>query len=86
MSRGFFKAISVSGLLLLAACGATPAAQPTQPSAAVPAAATIAAAPTPTMAGLALLAGIPQGTTPEGYHTLGDPQAPVTIINYSDFL
>jgi hypothetical protein len=30
--------------------------------------------------------GIPQGLTAEGYHVLGRPDAPVTLITYSDFL
>ena len=29
---------------------------------------------------------LPQGVTAEGYHYLGQPNAPVTIENYSDFL
>ena len=29
---------------------------------------------------------LPRGVTPEGYHYLGQPNAPVTIENYSDFL
>ncbi|GAC1537120.1 MAG: hypothetical protein NVS2B7_07230 [Herpetosiphon sp.] len=32
------------------------------------------------------LAGIPQGTTAEGYHTLGVDGAPVTMTMFSDFL
>lgn len=30
--------------------------------------------------------GLPQGRTPEGYPVLGDPDAPVTLTMYSDFL
>lgn len=31
-------------------------------------------------------AGIAQGTTPEGYHMLGNPSAPALLVMYSDFL
>jgi hypothetical protein len=31
-------------------------------------------------------ASLPQGVTSEGYHYLGQANAPVTIENYSDFL
>ena len=30
--------------------------------------------------------GIPQGVTDEGFYRLGDAAAPVTLIDYSDFL
>ncbi len=31
-------------------------------------------------------AGVPRSRTPEGYHLLGNPEAPVTLVMYSDFL
>ena len=31
-------------------------------------------------------AGIPEGTTAEGYHVLGRADAPVALVMYSDFL
>jgi hypothetical protein len=33
-----------------------------------------------------LFDGIPQGQTPEGFPFLGSPDAPVTLVDYSDFL
>jgi protein-disulfide isomerase len=30
--------------------------------------------------------GLPQGVTPDGFPFLGQPDAPVTLIDYSDFL
>ncbi|MBK9712690.1 MAG: hypothetical protein IPO81_15470 [Kouleothrix sp.] len=85
---------------LLAACGSatsTPGttaptgAQPTRapaPATAAPppAAATAAGQPTVAAPPTATASGIPEGLTPEGYHVLGRADAPVTLINYSDFL
>ncbi|GAB4201481.1 MAG: hypothetical protein OHK0022_23530 [Roseiflexaceae bacterium] len=75
-------------LALLTACGGTaqgPTAQP-QPttSATQVAVATVAAtqAAAPTAVGADSLI---KGRTPEGYHTLGRADAPVTITFYSDF-
>jgi hypothetical protein len=31
-------------------------------------------------------AGLPQGVTPDGHHYLGRVDAPVTMIEYGDFL
>ena len=87
------------GVFLLAACGnaasqatsPSPGASATRPvpSTAVPATAAqplpTALAPQPSAAPDAL-AGIPESTTPEGYHILGRPDAPVTLTMYSDFL
>jgi protein-disulfide isomerase len=74
----------------------TAAAQPTRalgaPTAAAVLAPTTAGSQTPAAAptaGTALLgaaAAIPDSLTPEGYHVLGRPDAPVTLVMYSDFL
>ncbi|NJN18720.1 MAG: hypothetical protein HC822_21925 [Oscillochloris sp.] len=67
----------------LAACAGSPAA-PTS----IPAAPTVA----PTQAepvgpvGAGLYADIPQGVTAEGYQYLGDPDAALNLVMYSDFL
>jgi hypothetical protein len=53
-------------------------------TATIAAAAPTAAEPAPAAAGP--FAGLAQGVTPEGYHTLGSPDAPVTLVMYSDFL
>jgi protein-disulfide isomerase len=57
---------------------------------ATPTAATLAATVSaPTAAAAQAVTGemaIPQGLTPEGYHTLGRADAPVTLVMYSDFL
>ncbi len=46
-------------------------------------------APSPTVVPiqtLPLFNGIPHGITPDGFHFLGMPDAPVTLTDYSDFL
>lgn len=77
--RRFFFVLALS----LSACAA-----PVAPSAApaVPVRATVLP-PTPTAA-----AAVPTDTQPiasgvdaDGYHTLGDPAAPVTLTDYSDY-
>jgi protein-disulfide isomerase len=40
----------------------------------------------PTPSAATAESGIAQGLTPEGYHFLGQADAPVTIVTYSDFL
>jgi protein-disulfide isomerase len=72
------------------------AAQPTRapavPTAAAVSAPTVvasqvtAAAPTAGAAEPAASGAIPESLTPEGYHVLGRPDAPVTLVMYSDFL
>ena len=74
----------------------TAAAQPTRAPAAPTAAAVTAptaaasqapaAAPTAGAAQPGNSAAIPDSLTPEGYHMLGRPDAPVTLVMYSDFL
>lgn len=73
---------------LLVACGqsaaTTPTLAPTQ-SPAEPATTLPATAP-PTAQAASAYADIPQGLTSEGYQLLGAPEAPVTLVMYSDFL
>lgn len=59
-----------------------PTAAPPTAEAAPTLAATVAATQAPAAAGGA----IPTSRTAEGYHLLGDPAAPVTLVMYSDFL
>lgn len=71
-----------------------PTAAPTAPVPSLPAAtalpvASSAAAPaqaTAPAADAGRFADIPQSRTPEGYQVLGAPDAPVTLVMYSDFL
>ena len=68
-----------------AAASVTPASTEIIASATLPAGtATPAAQASPVATGP--FAGIEQGATPEGYHTLGSASAPVTLVMYSDFL
>ncbi|HMQ29786.1 MAG TPA: hypothetical protein PKD53_03620 [Chloroflexaceae bacterium] len=71
----------------------TPDAAPSPaPSPAPPVSAAATAAPTAEPTGAPAAAeptpppGLAQGRTAEGYHVLGDPDAPVTLTMYSDFL
>lgn len=81
---------------LLVACGAGGATAPTAPPATVaPTAAATApqatpapaasAAPAETPTGDTQEAAVPRGKTVEGYNYLGNPDAPVTIQDFSDF-
>lgn len=40
----------------------------------------------PAVPALPLYNGIPHGVTPDGFYFLGNPAAPVTLTDYSDFL
>jgi hypothetical protein len=63
---------------------------PPSPEPSIVAAPATAAATEPPPAFGTLLAtqyeGIPQGVTPDGFPFLGQPDAPLTLIDYSDFL
>jgi hypothetical protein len=76
--------LGLASAALLAACGNTSSA----PQASAPAAAALPSttSATPEPATLPAFNGIPQSHTPEGYPTLGAPDAPVTMLDYSDFL
>ena len=90
--RAMLRCWAVLMLGLLAACASQPspaspaptAAEPTRAPTAGLARATVAA-PTAGAAQPAA-AAIPESLTPEGYHVLGRPDAPVTLVMYSDFL
>lgn len=56
------------------------------PAASVVAEASAAADASPAAAASGPYAGIPQSKTPEGYHMLGAPDAPVLLMYYSDFI
>ena len=87
---------------LLAACASLPSPASPAPTAAEPTGVPVApptavvSAPTaavsqpttaaPTISTAALGDAIPTSLTPEGYHVLGRPDAPVTLVMYSDFL
>ena len=90
--RAMLRCWAVLMLGLLAACASPPSpASPAPTAAAViaptaaPAQAT-AAAPTAGAVQPGNVATIPDSLTPEGYHVLGRPDAPVTLVMYSDFL
>jgi protein-disulfide isomerase len=64
-----------------AAASQAPVAAPTAGAAQAPVAAPTAGAAQPGNS-----ATIPDSLTPEGYHMLGRPDAPLTLVMYSDFL
>lgn len=70
--------------VLLMGCGATPPAPADTPTTAAPQLPTLNALPTADT--LELYTSLPQSVTSEGYHVLGAPDAPVTLVMYSDFL
>ncbi len=77
--RTLLQLFGLTGTALLVACGS-----PTANS-------TGGAAPAPTTAAPAAVSlppfkGIPQGRTTDGFPFLGAADAPVTLIDYSDFL
>jgi hypothetical protein len=100
MFRISLRVWALLALSLLAACGGQGTSTATPPTAgaasSVPTSAPATPAPTsarsavgatqpaPTAVGLA--AAIPEGLTSESYHMLGRPDAPVTLVMYSDFL
>jgi protein-disulfide isomerase len=69
-----------------AATAAPDPGAPTSIPAAATAAPSLAATDTPVPASPGKLASLERGRTPEGYHYLGNPDAPVTILEFSDFL
>ena len=69
-----------------AAATAAPTAEPTGAPAAATAAPTAEPTGAPAAAEPTPPPGLAQGRTAEGYHVLGDPDAPVTLTMYSDFL
>jgi len=89
-------------LSLLAACTSQPSSASPAPTAAepprAPVAPTAAAVSAPSAIGAQATAAaptagaaqpgaaIPDSLTPEGYHVLGRPDAPVTLVMFSDFL
>ena len=73
----------------------SPSAAPLQPTSApagapaatsAPQAQTSPAAPPAPAAAAPSYKGVPVGRLPEGFYTLGAPEAPVTLTDYSDFL
>ncbi|WP_031461457.1 thioredoxin domain-containing protein, partial [Chloroflexus sp. MS-G] len=75
-------------IFLFTACSAPTAVSPTATPTALP---TAAPTSTPMTADHAPVVNqyfpdVPRGRTAEGYHYLGNPDAPVTMVTYSDFL
>jgi len=68
--------------VLLVGCGATPPAPTAPPATTAPQLPTLNALPDTD----GLYTSLPQSITSEGYHVLGAPDAPVTLVMYSDFL
>ena len=97
--RAMVRCWAVLMLGLLAACAGQPlpaspaptAAEPTRAPAtptgvvSVPTAAA-SQAPAAAPSAAASSGAIPNSLTAEGYHVLGQPDAPVTLVMYSDFL
>ncbi len=79
---------------VIAACGGAPSAQPApgQPSTMATAGPAVTPVSTTTMPTISAPASasdsttLERGRTPEGYHYLGKADAPVTILEFSDFL
>lgn len=71
---------------VLVACGTTPTDTATPAATDVPATPTAAPAATAPSPAASRYADLPQSRTPEGYHMLGDANAPVAMVMYSDFL
>jgi len=97
-----WKTVAPLLVILAAGCASQPAPAPTSAPGIQPAAPSVpatrrAAAPTQALAtapvigappapALGLFEGVPHGVTPEGFYFLGQPHAPVTMTDYSDFL
>ncbi|MFQ3661949.1 MAG: hypothetical protein SNJ69_06095 [Chloroflexaceae bacterium] len=100
VDRHAIAVIVVAMVAWLAACGGPSASEAPTPSPPAPSATATApppvasppgAAPTPTLGAAAgapneVYPGVPRSRTREGYHLLGNPEAPVTLVMYSDFL
>jgi len=90
--RQFFVCLAALALGLTACANATPA--PSAPTIAPTAMPATRAPSTPTIAPPTLPATpapsaanvIPQSVTQDGFFALGNPSAPVTLIDYSDFM
>jgi hypothetical protein len=90
--RSMLRLWAVLAMGVLAACGSQPLPASPAPTAATAIAPTAAASQAPVAAPTAGAAQpgnsatIPDSLTPEGYHMLGRPDAPLTLVMYSDFL